>query len=403
MKLGLLAVVSSLLVGCASVTVTERPATPAVSAPPPAITPIPVASATPRPAAWVTAGALPEPLSSEGAIWTHVIALGPGGALVLGSDNRCTPGPIVLGDSHSAALFDGQSWSRTGSLNKDRGAFVAVRLADGRVLVTGGGDALEAISSFSSTKLWDPATGAWRDGGLLRHARTGGFGTLLSDGSVLVGGGVYAVKGEVKGVLDSVERYNPRTDAWTDVARLPVPIEDATAVTLAGGEVVVLGHNDAEWQAALYDGKSWRAIEAVDGHAFPQLVALTDGGVFELDNGGAHRLNRQTLSWTTIASQRPTAGAKAVALADGRVFVAGGSGEGDSSAVRAHTRADIWDPASGTWTPTADMPSPRAHGDMALLADGSVLYAGGASADDFVDTPGCPTAVADAVRWVPGG
>jgi hypothetical protein len=400
MKLGLLAVVSTLVVACASVTVSERPATPSAVA---VATPTPIASATPRPHAWVTAGALPEPLGSTGAIWTHVVALNDGGALMLGSDNRCTPGPIVLGDGHSAAHFDGQAWTRTGSLNKDRGGFVAVRLGDGRVLVTGGGDALEAISSFSSTKLWDPRTGAWRDGGLLHHARTGGFGTLLRDGSVLVGGGVYAVNGEVKGVLDSVERYNPGTDAWTDVARMPVPIEDATAVTLAGGDVVVLGHNDAEWHAALYDGKSWRAIEALDGLAFPQLVALQDGGAFELDNGGAHRLNRQTLSWTAIPSRRPTAGARAVALADGRVLVAGGSGEGDSSAVPAHTRADMWDPASGTWTATADMPAPRAHGDMALLADGSVLYAGGASADNFVDTPGCPTAVADAVRWVPGG
>lgn len=40
---------------------------------------------------------------------------------------------------------------------------------------------------------------------------------------------------------------------------------------------------------------------------------------------------------------------------------------------------------------------------MVVLADGSALYAAGASAGNPTSTPGCPNPIATAVRWVPGG
>ena len=81
-------------------------------------------------------------------------------------------------------------WTPADPLNAPRSAFVAVRLGDGRVLVTGGNNGL--YGAYSSTKLFDPATGHWTSTGRLNTARIGPAGALLADGRVLVAGGTYA-------------------------------------------------------------------------------------------------------------------------------------------------------------------------------------------------------------------
>ena len=65
------------------------------------------------------------------------------------------------------------------------------------------------------------------------------------------------------------------------------------------------------------------------------------------------------------------AGHRAVRLADGRVLVAGGRDPGPGGA-----EADLFDPATGTFRRTADVPL-RNRGAMVLLADGRVLHTGG--------------------------
>ena len=70
-------------------------------------------------------------------------------------------------------------------------------------------------------------------------------------------------------------------------------------------------------------------------------------------------------------------GATATALLDGRVLVTGG--EGDSLDATATAAADLFDPATGLWTPTHRMFVRRRGHVATLLADGRVLVAGGLS------------------------
>src|SRR6185295_12866145 len=73
----------------------------------------------------------------------------------------------------------------------------------------------------------------------------------------------------------------------------------------------------------------------------------------------------------------------AVLLADGRVLAAGGVADNRlaESVVRS---AEIYDPATDSWSATAPMTTPRVGQTMTLLHDGRVLVAGG--------TPGEPEA-----------
>ena len=74
------------------------------------------------------------------------------------------------------------------------------------------------------------------------------------------------------------------------------------------------------------------------------------------------------------------AGHEATLLADGRVLVAGGvnNDRAGPPCCTATATAEIYDPATGTWTPTGSMSTDRFWFDATALKDGRVLVAGGA-------------------------
>jgi hypothetical protein len=87
-----------------------------------------------------------------------------------------------------------------------------------------------------------------------------------------------------------------------------------------------------------------------------------------------------------------------VLLPNGKVLVAGGQWPGTLYSKT----AEIYDPATGTWTPTGDMTIGRGNGPAAtLLPDGRVLVAGGSTGGGAVTATAeiyDPTTV-DADRW----
>jgi hypothetical protein len=69
----------------------------------------------------------------------------------------------------------------------------------------------------------------------------------------------------------------------------------------------------------------------------------------------------------------------ATILADGKVLASGGSSAaGFSTESGSVLAAELWDPATGTWSQMASMTTPRLyHSTALLLPDGRVLSAGG--------------------------
>ncbi len=118
-------------------------------------------------------------------------------------------------------------------------------------------------------------------------------------------------------------------------------------------------------------------------------VLLPDGKVLAIGgwNGNkalasAELYDPATGTWTAAGSMLSLAGAgagynhfTATLLRNGQVLVAGGRGEipGQQSVAS----AELYDPGTGTWTATGSMLTPRGGHTATLLSDGRVLVAGG--------------------------
>jgi hypothetical protein len=79
----------------------------------------------------------------------------------------------------------------------------------------------------------------------------------------------------------------------------------------------------------------------------------------------------------------PRGAFNALALPDGRVLVTGGISGGELPDATVEASAELYDPATGRFTPTAPMSVPRFKHGMALLKDGRVLVVGGQTGGAF--------------------
>ena len=107
----------------------------------------------------------------------------------------------------------------------------------------------------------------------------------------------------------------------------------------------------------------------VTNHGMTSAVAAANAVTYVRPGGG---------TWTSTGQCPERCDGPAVLLRDGRVLIEGGH----TNAVyqdRADTTpaAELYDPASGRWTPTAPMHMPRLQHTATVLRDGRVLVVGG--------------------------
>ncbi|MBO4122178.1 putative Ig domain-containing protein [Cupriavidus gilardii] len=125
----------------------------------------------------------------------------PGGASVIASSELLSNGKVlVTGMGSTAWLYDPVTSTWTSSaMNAARALATMTRLADGRVLVAGGGNSVR----LASAEIYNPDANVWTVAASMSVARSAGAATLLLDGSVLM------VGGSSNSSLDAVERYRP--------------------------------------------------------------------------------------------------------------------------------------------------------------------------------------------------
>jgi galactose oxidase-like protein len=152
--------------------------------------------------------------------------------------------PLLSGSGPLATLSTGDdpasgTWTVTGSLNTAREAHTATLLPNGMVLVAGGFDSTFIASA--SAELYDPASGTWTATDNLNTARAFHTATLLPNGMVLVTGGHDGPTFAPSDVLFSAELYDPASGTWTVTGSLTSARYHHTATLLSNGMVLVAG------------------------------------------------------------------------------------------------------------------------------------------------------------------
>ncbi len=193
-------------------------------------------------------------------------------------------------------------------------------------------------------EIYDPATGSFT---LLAAAMNTGrsfhTATLLGDGKVLIAGGSTAGTS-----LATAELYDPAAKTFALVGNMTAVRAGHAATMLNGGKVLMTGGGDG------FGGNSTTAAELYD----PSTASFVPVNSMK---------NPRSLHTTTL-------------LNNGQVLVAGGGsvfyGGGQSYSL---SSAELFDPATGSFSATADMTAIRESHTATLLANGQVLVVGGAN------------------------
>ena len=268
----------------------------------------------------------------------------------------------------------------TGQLAIARVTHSATLLQNGKVLVVGE----QSSDSIGMAELYDPHTGTWSATGSLHHPRHFHNATLLTNGKVLVVGGVGS-----DAYLAGAELYDPQTGTWSETGSMSTKRFTPVATLLNDGRVLVAGgytDNSGDLRSAeIYNPttESWSTTgdmnaprQAATSALLPDGRVLVAGGVRSI--GGENRLTSceifdpHTGTWTPTGSLHILRGHNATTLLlNGRVLIAGGSPD---------NATELYDPQTGTWSLTGSLSAPRyGWSTTTLLPDGRVLLAGGLS------------------------
>jgi hypothetical protein len=304
----------------------------------------------------------------------------------------------------SAELYDPatETWSIAAPMATRRAGHFAFRLPTGAVLVIGGDQPCCRITA----ELYDPDTGTWSPAG--NRGPIVGLGvvaTMLQTGNALVT--------DANPYRMGAWLFDVAQQTWNQTGGGVVYRQYPDAALLQDGKVLVVGGtNDADEVviapgAELYDPATgaWRMTgspsalrEAGTDTALPDGSVLAAGGFSWVTRGDQYSWItysvplRSSESYDADGIWRPVgnlnearSGHTATLVPGGRVLIAGGAGFVDPQLGTYYDNtlksAELYDPATATWTYTSSLNVARVSHTATLLDDGSVLVVGGIGRD----------------------
>lgn len=245
----------------------------------------------------------------------------------------------------------------------------ATLLADGRVLVIGGGAKFDLTDVFGSlstvvktSEIYDPVANTWSTGPNVPNPLLAHQASRLADGRVLVTSGVEV--GNLFGIpvpafTSNCMRYDPVTNTFLSTASMPVPRAYHGQITLPGGGALVVGGATGDFIALTFNthteaytynhlSNAWTAAGNLNvGRAYPNLVDTGSGitviaGLKDVDvttGSGTPAVEVETssyagITWTISGAQNlPRQTPRAVAVDGGKRILIVGTGNNGLTAV----------------------------------------------------------------------
>ena len=265
---------------------------------------------------------------------------------------------------------------------------VAVGL-NGDLYAFGGGN---GVRDYATTYIYNPRGNRWRQGAPMPVAREGARAVTLPDGRIAVLGGATPCDGSSNGnicdggtVYNRADVYTPGTDSWAALAPMHSPRYRFAAV-LYHEQIYAMGGSDGKGVVAsveAYDPASnaWQDAASLPRSLEGPAAAVANdridvfGGFPGQANGGPiydSHYRYDGGAWTTGAPLLQAATDAGAALGpDGRIYVIGGFDNGFLATVQAD------DPRAGRWSYAPSLPVPTCCTGAVTAPDGQ-MYAVGA-------------------------
>lgn len=237
------------------------------------------------------------------------------------------------------------------------------------------------------------SSGAWKPMRSMSVVRVNHTATWLTgSGEVLVVGG--RTSGES---MASAEIFSPQTRRWRSTGSLVTGRQGHVAAQLPGGLVLVAGGQSGSTalaSAEIFNPSlgTWSSTGSmVSPRVGAAAIGLDDGrvlvvgglsqAIFGVGLSSAEVFDPATESWTSVGSTGAQRVAPALArLPGGDILVSGGH-DGSTFFSTTSASAQTFDPSSDVWTATQPMNAGRFGHTLTTLPDGRVLAVGGAAGD----------------------
>ena len=263
-------------------------------------------------------------------------------------------------------------------------------LADGGLLVTGGHDHADGVG-LRSASIYNAFTNFWTPLPDMNAGRWYPTNTTLANGDALVISGSATALSD-KNTLPQV--WQPASGSWRNLTGAqdaePHGDELYPRMFLApDGRVFKAGMDQQTWYLNTSGVGAWiQGPSSNFGYRTYGSAVMYDAGKILIVGGGdpptasaeVIDLNAPAPTWRSVA---PMAFARrhlnATLLADGKVLVTSGTASGGfNDGTDAVQVAEIWNPATETWSTMAAMQTRRVyHSTALLLPDGRVFVGGG--------------------------
>ncbi len=273
-------------------------------------------------------------------------------------------------------------------------------LSDGRILVAGGYGGSGTTIGINNAEIFDPVKLTWTALPNMQYKRWYPNATTLSDGRVIVLAGWQTSANTNAGIS---EIYDPVANTWTSLTNANNPFETYPFMYLMpDGRLIHIGGSEYATDTDILDldTSSWSVVDSriIDGGSATMYMPgkfMKAGSASDSQNSGPSSNTTFVLDTTQSSPAWQQTASMAFArsffnltmLPDGTALATGGETDKNGANIaNAVYAAELWSPASQTWSTMASMHTPREyHGTALLLPDGRVLESGMGA--DFGNVP----------------